>query len=232
MRALAWLLLPVLLCAGCGPTGYLEREGRIYWASYPGNSAFPTLERVEREIEADPASFRIEAFAEWASDRDHVFYKGRVLGRVDQPSFSARSAELAADRYSVWLNETSVEGADPASFRLLDHRYAVDDRRAYYGATPFEACDLPSLRVIGEGIDAFAIDEACVFAGSFRVPVQDRASFALLGAGYARDATGVYWLKYRVEGADPQSFHVPPGRRYGVDQSGCWTGARAQACLQ
>ncbi|MGJ3231498.1 MAG: DKNYY domain-containing protein [Oceanicaulis sp.] len=231
MRALLLVLLPVLLCAACGPTGYVQRKDRVYWASYPGSSAFPTLERVEREIEADPATFRVEPFRDWASDHALAYYEGRTIGAVDQASFAARSKALAADRDTVWLYGEPVPGADPASFRRLAPPYAIDARNAYSGRLRIEVCDLPSFRVVGEGIDSFGIDDQCVFAGTFRVPVEDSASFELLGAGYAGDVIAVYWRQHRIEGADQDTFHVPAGMRYGVDKSGCWNGTRPQPCL-
>lgn len=231
MRILA-LLLPLLLCAACGPTGYVEREGRVYWAAYPGSSAHPTLERVERQIEADAATFRQERFRDWASDRHQAYFRGRAIGPVDQVSFSARSNALAADRETVWLQGEPVDGADPESFRLLGGPYAIDAHNAYSGRLRIEVCDHPTFRVIGEGIDSFGVDDQCVFAGSIRVPVEDRASFELLGAGYARDSVAVYWRQYKLEGADLQTFHVPSGMRYGVDRNGCWTGPQPRACLR
>ena len=232
MRA-SWLWVVIAAaCAGCsGPTGYLERDGAVYWAGYPGTSGFPTLERVERQLDADPATFKIEPFPDWASDRDHVYYRGHIVGAVDQPSFSARSADLAADVRSVWLDGQRVEGADPVTFRQLAERYAVDANRAYYGWTGFEVCELASLRIDGRGVDTFAIDDECVFAGSFAVPVQDRESFEVIGAGYTRDRYQVYWLQFVVEGADPRSFFVPAGMRYGRDASSCWSGVRRIECL-
>jgi hypothetical protein len=232
MRCGLMWMVPVLACMGCGPTGYLERGTEVYWAHYPGSSAFPTLERVETLLDADASTFRVEPFADWASDQHNAYYRGRIAGPVHQPSFSARDAAHAADRVTVWLYGEMIDGADPASFRPLRDGYAVDNQRAYYRRTGIEACDLGSLQVVGEGIDAFLVDDECVFSGIFQAPVRDRSSFEQLGAGYARDAYQVYWMQYVVQGADPASFHVPAGMRYGVDSSGCWSGTRATPCLR
>lgn len=232
MRA-SWLRVVIAAaCAGCsGPTGYLERDGEIYWAGYPGSSSFPTLERVERQLDADPATFKIEPFTDWASDSNHVYYRGQAIGPVDQPSFSARGADLAADADSVWQHGQLIEGADPATFRQLAHGYGVDATRAYYGWTGFEVCDLASLRIAGDADHAFALDDECVFAGSFSVPVRDRSSFEIVEAGFTRDRYQVYWLQYVLEGADPASFFVPAGMRYGRDSSGCWNGTGRIECM-
>lgn len=226
-----YLVLVLLLSACTEQTGYFVRGDRVFWAEYAGTAGFTNLSRVEREVDADPESFRVEREGAWASDRTHAYYKGREAGPVVQESFRALDRDFATDGVTVWRLGRPVEGADAASFRLIGDGYAVDAERAYYGGAGFSVCDPATFRVIVGGVDRLAADDACVYSASFRLPLEHRESFSVLGAGYSRDRSQVYWGHRVVEGADPRSFTVPDGMRYGRDRSGCWSGVRRIECL-
>ncbi|NNU16661.1 hypothetical protein HK107_10045 [Parvularcula sp. ZS-1/3] len=231
MRAL--LLLPFLLLTACGgPTGYLVEDGQVFWAEYSGSTAFMTISRVERPLDADPESFRVERFKVWASDKTSAFYEGERVGDVDQATFGALNKRYAKDGTTVWFRTHLLEEAHAESFRILEDTYTADRRYGFYGQSPFELCDPASVRVLDVGVHPFAVDDLCAFAGSLKIPLEDRSTFERLGGSYSKDSVRVYWRNQVVEGADVATFYVPEGKLYGRDADGCFQSQYEMACSE
>jgi hypothetical protein len=217
-------------CALIEAAHYDVTPEAVYWVSYPSTSSNPSFERYVRDIEADPQTFEILAYGDWGKDRLNAYYRGFPIAGADVAAFRPLSAELASDSTWVWNGREIIEGADGASFTLISRRYGVDRVAAYAGWMRFIPCDLSSFTVLESEEETFTADSRCVYAGGLQLPLQDRASFELLGAGYSRDRAGVYWRQFKVTGADPTSFHIPPGTRIGRDRSGCWLGPSSRPC--
>lgn len=217
-------------CALIEPAHYDIRSDAVYWISYPGTSSSPSFSRYDRRIEADPQTFEILAFANWGKDAQSGYYRGTAVAGVDPASFRALNDEVAADAARVWSGTVLIEGAEGASFRLIGRSYGVDRAAAYGGRTRFEPCDLATFAIMESEDGDFTADSACVYSYGLRLPLHDRASFELLGAGYSRDSGGVYWRHFELDGVDPESFHIPAGMRVGRDRSGCWLGPDRREC--
>ncbi len=119
----------------------------------------------------------------------------------------------------------TLEGADPASFQVLNHRYARDAVQAWYvtgkrirtrGAPAFAI--VPELRVnwrtgastLEPDASLVARDAEHVYAFGARVPHADPARFRALGADYWTDDRRVWTEsgKRAVASAEAASFHV------------------------
>lgn len=128
-----------------------------------------------------------------------------------------------------WADPANVPGADAASWRLLNHAWAVDASSVYLNGKRLKEVSRATFRVLNE---IYARDDQRIFCtkGATAV-VADPATFELLDdavghsdsdpRGYARDAAHVYFARtFRpmsiVKGADPASFVVLP-HRYGCD---------------
>lgn len=190
----------------------------------------PSLNRVERPVDADPKTFKVDDIDVWASDKTSAFYKGRSIGPTDQTSFAAINSIIAKDRQTVWYRGNPIENADARSFTLLEEGYAIDSGYAHYEAASFILCAPDSFEVISGGFHAFAADEQCVYSRSFRIPLKHRESFSLMSAGYSKDRFQVYWRDDIVAGADVETFSVPKGMSYGRDRNGCWLGIHPKEC--
>ena len=128
-----------------------------------------------------------------------------------------------------WLDARNVKGADPSSYRVLNHAWAVDNRSVFREGKRMRDAERASFKVLNELYARDAQRVYCV-AGT-TAAIADPASFQVLDdgmldgennfAGYARDAQNVYFARRFkppkiLAGADVATF-VDAGRMYARD---------------
>jgi hypothetical protein len=174
---------------GCDGGGYAVKGGRWHYEEQP-------LDAVHG------ASFK-PLGRHFARDKDSGYYRGGIVTGSHGPSFEALGEHEARDRRAVFYADTyrkaqeywsvrhhrvfQIAGADPASFRVLEHGYAADRARAYYEGEAFKVHDAASFEPLGSG---FARDRARGYYERVAIPDSHGASFAMVDpghGGYARD---------------------------------------------
>lgn len=214
---------------------YAVKDGQVVWVSHPSMGTTPR--RVERRVEADPATFRIAAHEMYATDARAVFCKGRPLAGGDPRGFRLipgapdDRTPAATDGATVWLGCDEIAGADGAGFRFLQGPYATDGRSVFRATSRIDGAQPASFRILDLKNDV-AVDAGAAYSGIFRIPTDTPAAIRSLGGGYTTDGRTVFWRQFVAEGADPATFRVGDGEMFGRDTSGCWTGARPQPCLK
>lgn len=188
------------LGVGCG-TGFRVENGK------PAIVSSAPLERVVRYIPgADAETFKAldnaeDARATYAIDakRAYIGYWGHAM-----PIESADPATLSIitpdgaytkDKDRVYWFGVEIEGADPASFRIVEAPYALDANRAYAGIFPFEVRSLENFQVLQTKNRNRPIENR----GNSTV-VRDREE--ILMSGWARDGISYYWGSSELKGAD------------------------------
>ena len=171
---------------------------------------------------ADPASFapiltRTEQSAFWR-DAKHVFNRGHLIAAADPTTFEVLPGSgYARDRSRAYFHDKMIDGADGATFALLNPSFARDKARLYFLGGPILAnADVASFELLygaDYGRDAnkvYALPNA-LFATAHELEGADRATFEPLSRAYAKDAKHVYFADeghVSVLGADPASFTV------------------------
>jgi len=153
----------------------------------------------ERVSGPDLASFRrLDGFSHYALDREHVYHCGRTLARL--------------------------EGADPATFQVLDALHAVDRDHVFHEERALVRADRATFRVVAPDPNGFqehsehALDRAHVYFRGRVVTGSDPATFVLLSYDYAKDRHRVYHDGEPIPVADPETFvAVHPERPYRND---------------
>ncbi|MEO9517828.1 MAG: DKNYY domain-containing protein [Paracoccaceae bacterium] len=165
--------------------GYSVDDGEVIWKYWDASRQYEQV--VE---EADAATFEIlgrkEPFFRYGHDNSHVFLEGRKIEFAKSKSFKLERYEYRGSRFI----------------------YATDDESVFYGYQRIDAADVKTFLVLGE---FWAQDDAHIFSLANIVPVCDRATFEVLDADHAFDASCIYYgskIGHRI-GSDPIELHGP-----------------------
>lgn len=218
MTSVRWSLglIGCAVLAGCtAAPGYSVSEHRVTYAVYDPQGGY-TVRTVD---DADPATFKVFPGQPPGSPRG---FRPRHYGR---------------DATTVYFIDDPVPGADPTTFRVLEHSYAVDARNGYYSGGTIgvldpgrepprildprrRTVDPATFEVLSENLsrDAGGMlyrspgDRANVHAFDACDPQGFDKSFGVQGV-YWRDGVCAYFQDQRLESADPATFRVfPPAR--------------------
>ena len=153
--------------------GYVIDNGKVlykFWNEANGWQS-SSLEDV------DLASFKILNDPHYASDKNHIFYKGGVVTDVDPATFEILSAEYMKDSKNVFFQNSIFENVDPGSFVVIGDKYSKDRKDAYFQTYIMHACDPSSLVVLGlKNGQYWAKDSKCFYANGEKVPASDYES--------------------------------------------------------
>ena len=214
---------------------YAVSGDEVTWVSYSSFGGSKPHRRVQR-VEADPGSFRVAEDPIYGTDARRAYCKAGALEGSVATGFrilrngKGEGSSVATDGQHVWLYCDRIEGADGASFRLIGGEYGVDRAGVWLGASSIEGADPASFRIL-DVEEELAVDARAAYAGIFPIPTERPADIRSLGAGYSTDEVTVYWRQHKLDGADPGTFEVRRGERFGRDRSGCWPLRKPGPCL-
>src|SRR5580765_1354886 len=159
----------------------------------------------EKILGVDSLSF-VKLSEIWAKDRKHVYCVGRRISKADVSSFQVLNPLYAKDANRCYYLGGIVKEADPDSFQVLDDGECV--REYHNGFGDHVHTERSAAGFAADATHVFhyvhTIGKPCILSKA------DRASFQVLGCGYARDQQNVYFEKSRLKGADSRSFEVVP----------------------
>jgi hypothetical protein len=209
LLSIAFLFAIPFILAACGGkpgTGYEIKGNQVYYSTDGQNGEFGRSDAVVELIpEAEADSFEILGQFDYAKDAKHVFLMG-----------------------------TPLEGADPATFKVisLDPPYARDSQRVYYNGSLITGAQTDSFQILGSSGNYARDSQQVYYQGqpltgaqseTFKVLSKDDALYR-----YAADSIHVYFNDQVLEGALPDSFEVlvKPGAvfTYARDQQRVYQG--------
>lgn len=201
--------------------------------------------RIKRLVaEADVKTFRAceqpsNALALFAVDNRHVFmaelYHVVVIADADPATFEVLTPTgwFSRDANRVYYVGVALEGADPASFKVVQSPFGRDDRGAYVGTIPIPVRDIATWAPLERGTadrpwhqrhdekfplphgqlsgSGWSKDSVQVYWGASPVQGADAATFETCGRFYAKDGRHVYHGGNVVAGADPATFAAHDG---------------------
>ena len=189
-----WLLAFLF---GCGPKDarrgpFEQRDGVWHYESTP-------------IADADAKTFQAVG-GNYAKDARRVYYGSTY--RESRDYFTTRRSRVVV-----------VEGADPASFAVLDGEYARDRASAFFEGVAFAVKDVATFALLDYG---FARDRVIGYYHQRPVPGSDGRTFEAIDLHYSRDRSSVFHSNLepgrdgappvrrtvRLEGAQPASFTV------------------------
>jgi hypothetical protein len=166
----------------------------------------------DRPLSDDPAHFEL-LDGQLAKDSTAVYWSdGGVLS--DDPAHFAIISHVdhylfTKDSRTVHVNGNPINGADPATFDVVQGAYARDDGQVFYFADEIAGADMATFRAI-EG--PYAGDAARVYWMGKPIDRADPATFRVLNADFecSADSARAYYRNSVVAGAVPSMF--PPNR--------------------
>ena len=127
---------------------------------------------------ADPATIKAEDYPLFCDANDY-YYKGAPLHVTDMRSFEVIELDdrrmWAKDSRTVYFDSLHVEGANPATFRLLDFLEGKDDRHVFYQDSILPDADPNTYEVLG----LYSKDKSHVWYCGHLMEGADAASFHL-----------------------------------------------------
>jgi len=123
---------------------------------------------------------------------------------ADAASFEIVDGIFCKDKHHVYYSGGVIVGADPKSFKIIDYSYSEDNQAIYYGCD--KLCDKPQLNFTLLDYHN-ALSDSHFYAGDKIVPI-DRPSFVAIDENYFKDKRQVIYNGDVVEHADPQSFEI------------------------
>ncbi len=134
---------------------------------------------------------------------------------------------FAKNKNKVFRNAKELQGADPASFELLEERnevkYSKDKNHVYYINQIIAGADPASFEIISR---EYTKDKNHVYYLADQLEDADPASFEVVSKIYGKDKNNVYLEQYKVRGADPETFEVTKKERVAKDANAYYLGAR------
>lgn len=166
---------------------------------------------------ADAATFELVpgGGAQYAKDARRVYAEGSPLPEADPGSFrvDAKTPGLARDRRQVYFNRKVIRGADPATYELLRGASAIGrDRKGYYfGSEPVAVRDPATFEVMTvnpQPGEMWAKDAKAFYVGAKTTAAGGGSKLEILGEGYSKDGTRVFYKDEVIAGADAATFTV------------------------
>ncbi len=174
---------------------------------------------VQRENKIDniiSQGYRVE------NDKIFIYYhnneiKDEIKG-ADLYSFEPLEENYSKDKNYVYLWARMIEGADPASFKMMqeDRDYGKDKNGIYYEGVEIKGADPSTFQLLKKmkfkGKDVYgtyyAIDSHFVYHHGQKIEGSDSKTFELINERDGRDKNGFYLEGKKVDGVDAASVQI------------------------
>ena len=164
--------------------------------------------------DVDAPSF-VALSRDYSKDKNKVYYRWISPGRfwvvelsdADPGTFAVLDSDLAKDGKRVWRSDRAIEGADPATAKVIRPHWTWKDRnRVYYQSIVINGADPDTFRHLAQ---AFYRDAKRVYWSNEPLPEADPDSFKAFGDDipYARDRNRVWSGKTILKGVDAKTFN-------------------------
>ena len=165
------------------------------------NFVYYNGEKIEN---ADPGTFEILDTEYFAKDKNSAYLGRRIIDKdVDSKTFKVLGCNFTADCYSgdaknVYYGPTKINGADPASFKILTknntreiYYYAKDKKNLYnFGEIEKIDADIDTIEIIDR---FYKKDKNYVYYENKKMEQSDSKTFVVLNRGFSKDKNNVYY---------------------------------------
>ena len=173
-------------------------------------------EKLLKVTTAHASSFQLigEPLSGYAKDDEKVYYNGQALDGADPATFELLQYGYSHDKNQAYYNGQLIDGMQGTNFQVLKDCYLGSDGIHLCNGLMFlPGSDAKSFHIIECG---YYKDDNHVYLNGAILEQFDSKTFEVLGWGYTKDINAVYCDLKLIEGADPASFEVL-GRKHSRD---------------
>ena len=188
-------------------------DGKAVWVGALNHDIRQTRYKID---EADVETFRVFSLGagQWASDKDRVYFEGRVLRDADPENFEIVDHQAKISRSGDNEYQRARKTKNDAENLVSLGAYSTDVNGVYWfdrlipgaDSTTFKLFEIPETEYKNDG--AWAVDASSVYCNARRLEGSDPKSFRLLGYNYGIDQHRVYHKHTLLTDANPETFVV------------------------
>ncbi len=191
---LFWLI--VLIFSNCS-TGYNNEGNAVYYEYWNEGSG-----QHKDKINANPKTFKVLKFSNYAKDDKNVFYQGEQILGADALTFAALDDLYARDKHNGYYGRDTVKTSHGATFRVINSYYSTDEFDVFYTIEPLKTADPKNFKFIyGEGdYQSWTSDGKFYYYNNYKVPSDDYENMTVFdqSGGLSKDKNWVYFLDHKL----------------------------------
>lgn len=197
--AILFFFLIFLSCS----TGYKNEGNAVYYEHWNEGSG-----QHKSKLDANPKTFEIFEFDNYAKDDKSVFYQGKKIIGADAKTFEAIDEFYAKDKNYGWYGSDTIKTSKGKSFKIINSYYSTDGYDVFYTTEPLKMLEPKNFKfVIGENdLETWTTDGKYYYYNQFKVPSEDYKNLTIYpeSGGISKDKKWVYFLdhklNYNIEG--------------------------------
>jgi DKNYY family len=186
----------ILLVVSCS-TGYHNDGNAVYFDHWNEGSG-----QHHDKIDADPKTFKILKYDNYAKDDRNVFYEGDIIRGADAASFEAIKEFYARDKNKGYYSNEEVKNSRGRTFKVINEYYSTDGIDVFYMTNPLKIVNPQNFKfVYGEGdSECWTTDGNFYYYTSYKVPSDDYGNLTIFekSGGISKDRHWVYFLGHKL----------------------------------
>lgn len=162
---------------------------------------------------ADLGTFIVLNQNDYAKDKNHAYYDGKIIESADPQSFEFINGKYTKDKNHVFYYDEIIFGANPKTFKLVENSFyknieaydGKDNNNIYINGVLVDGVDVNAFEIIK---GSYVKDKDSVYYENAEIQNADVATFEVVEYKYSKDANFVYYGDEIIENADSSTFQV------------------------
>jgi hypothetical protein len=184
-------------------TGYENDGDAVYYEHWNEGSG-----QHKKILDANPKTFKVLEFSNYAKDDKFVFYQGVKIIGADAKTFEAIDEFYAKDKNYGWYGSDTIKTSNGKTFKVINSYFSTDGNDVFYTTEPLKMIEPKNFKIVeGENNnDTWTTDGKYYYYNQYKVPSDDYDNLTIYpkSGGISKDKNWVYFLdhklNYNIEG--------------------------------
>jgi len=181
---------------GC-TVGYKNDGDAVYYYHWNEGSG-----QHKNKLEANPATFKISKFDDYAKDDKSVFYQGEQIVGADATTFEAIDEFYARDKNFGWYGKDTIQTSKGKTFKVINSYYSTDGYDYFYTTSPLKMASPKDFKfVYCKSVDeSWTTDGKFYYYKSYKAPTDDYKHMKTYpkSGGISNDSHWAYFLDHKL----------------------------------